>query len=516
MKTALALLLTASCISNPPMPPPAPVENPQAAGAGPAKPAAATAVPAPISTPDAEFRAKPPGPSAKTDFVAPAPKTIKLSNGLPVYLVERHDLPLVALALSFKSGADTASRARAGLPSMVLDLLDEGTQSRDAAALARGFEDLAAQYHTQADADSSTVSFSALAGTFEPTLELFADVVLHPAFRKPDFERVQKQRLGQIAQSLDDPQAIGQHVLARVLFGEKHPWAFPSDGTVDSIKALTPQDLAGWHKAHFQPANAAMFVVGDVTEAALKDALEKRFAGWKNSGAPKPPKNTAPKAGVRVVTLVDKPDAPQSQIWIGEIGVSSMAPDIFPVRIMNNILGGSFNSRLNGNLRTEHAYSYGAFSFFDTHREAGAFAAASGVVADKTGEALGEFMKELARMKTGEITDAELNDAKDGLVRTIPALFASNEATAGALARAWSHGLPADYYARYQERVLAVTKEDVARAARERLHPDNMAIVVVGPGKIIEEKIAAMKFGRVEVRDANGEAVKAARAAAGK
>ena len=516
MKNAIVLLLAASCVTNPSMPAPAPVENPQAAGAGPAKAVGPTKAPAQVSTPDAEFRAQPPGPSASTEFHAPAPNVLKLSNGLPVFLVERHDLPLVAMALAFKSGADTATRAKAGLPSMVLDLLDEGTPSKDAAAIARGFEDLAAQYHTQADADASTVSFSALSGTFEPTLELFADVVLHPAFRKPDVERVQKQRLGQIAQTLDDPQAIGQHVLSRVIFGEKHPWAFPAEGTVDSIKALTATDLAAWHKAHFQPSNAAMFVVGDVTEAALKAALEKRFAGWKNSGAQKPPKNTAPRSSERVVTLVDKPDAPQSQIWIGEVGVSSMAPDVFPVRVMNNILGGSFNSRLNGNLRTEHAYSYGVFSFYDAHREAGPFVAAGGVVADKTAEALGEFMKELTRMKTGEISDAELADAKDGLVRTIPSLFASNEATSQALARAWSHGLPADYYSRYQQRVLAVTKEDVAKAARERLHPDNMSIVVVGPGKIIEEKLVGLKYGRIELRDANGEAVKAARAAAGK
>src|SRR4029077_10013337 len=131
-----------------------------------------------------------------------------------------------------------------------------------------------------------------------------------------------------------------------------------------------------------------------------------------------------------------KPDAPQSQIWIGEVGVSSNAPDVFPVRVMNNILGGSFNSRLNVNLVSEHAYSYGVFSFYDTHREEGPFVAEGGVVSDKTAESLVEFMTELARMKSGEVSDIELADAKEGLIRAIPLLFASNEKTAGAYARA--------------------------------------------------------------------------------
>jgi zinc protease len=223
-----------------------------------------------------------------------------------------------------------------------------------------------------------------------------------------------------------------------------------------------------------------------------------------------------PKRGGRIIYMVDKPGAPQSQIWIGEVGVASTAPDIFPVRVMNNILGGSFDSRLNGNLRSEHAYSYGAFSFYDTHREAGPFAAAGGVVSDKTAEALGEFIKELERMKTGEVSAAELSDAKDALEQAIPALFASDERTAGAYARAWLHGLPADYYATYQQRVEAVTKDEVAKAARDRLHPNEMAVVVVGPEAAIAPRIEALKLGRIEVRDANGEARKAAAAAAGK
>jgi predicted Zn-dependent peptidase len=465
-------------------------------------------------TPDAPFRAQPPAPAPAAPFRAPVPQDLILANGVHAYLVERHDVPLVAVALSVRSGADTDPAGRAGLSSFTLDMLDEGTPTRDAAAIAKGFEDLAARYTVVPDADSSALLVVALTDTLPKTLDIFADVALRPAFTEADLKRVKQERLGQIAQALDDPATVGQHVLSRVIFGEKHPWGFPAEGTVKSIQALGRKDLVAWHAGAFRPSNAAFFVVGDVTAAQLKPLLEERFKSWHESSAPKPRQRAMPKGGDRVVTVVDKPDAPQSQIWIGEVGVASAAPDVFPARVMNNILGGTFNSRLNGNLRTEHAYSYGAGSFFDTHREAGPFIAEAGVVSAKTAEALTEFLRELTRMQSGEVTDEELSDAKAALVHSIPARLASDEQAAQAYAAAWSHGLPADYYATYEDRVDAVTKADVAKAARDRLHPDKMAIVVVGPEAQIESGLAGLKVGRIEIRDANGEARKAASAAA--
>jgi zinc protease len=479
-------------------------------------PPPAQAQAAPQRTPDSSFRAQPPPPGRPLEFRASIPQQLALSNGLPIYLIERHDIPLIAIDLALRAGADTDPSGKAGLASLALDLLDEGTPSRDAAAIARAFEDLGARYAAGAEADSSRLSVTTLSDTLDPVLEIFADVALNAQFRNADVERVRVERLGQIAQALDDPQSVGQHVLSRVIFGEKHPWGYPGEGTARSVKAISRQDLIAWHKAWFRPSNAALFVVGDTNAATLLPLLEKRFASWKEGKRPPEARSRRPKNAARVVTLVDKPGAPQSQIWIGEVGVSATSPDIFPVRVMNNILGGSFNSRLNGNLRTEHAYSYGVFSFYDVHREAGPFVAAGGVVSEKTADALGEFMKELSRMKSGEVGEPELADAKEALIRAIPALFASNDQTAGAYARSWSHGLPLDYYATYQQRVQSVTKDDVARAARERLHPQDMAIVVVGPSAEIAQRLEALKLGRIEFRDAEGEARKAVSAAEGK
>ena len=469
---------------------------------------------APPVTPDAPFRAGPPPPTAPAEFRPPIPKALALRNGLTIFLIERHEVPLVSVSLVVRAGEDTEPAGKAGLASFVLDMLDEGTRDRDAAAIARGFEDLAARYGIFADADASGVHVTALAETLGDVLALFSDVALRPTFRDADLERVRVERLGTIAQALDDPQSVGQHVLSRVVYGDTHPWAFPAEGTVNSIKSLKRSDLEKWHQSWFRPESAALFVVGDTTEAALLPLLEKSFGGWKPGKAPKATPHKVPK-GTRTIYLVDKPGAPQSQIWIGQVGVASGAPDVFPARVMNHILGGAGNSRLNSNLRTEHAYSYGVFSYFDTHREAGPFVAAGAVVSEKTAEALDEFLKELQRMKGGDVSDAELADAKESLIRSIPALFASDDQIAGAYARAWAHGLPLDYYEKYQARVESVTKDDVAKAARERLHPDEMAIVVVGPAATIAPKIEALKLAQIELRDANGDARKAAAAAQG-
>jgi predicted Zn-dependent peptidase len=265
------MLLAAACASTPKPAPEAAKPEPQMQP----RTEAASAQ----GTPDAAFRAQPPAPSAAVEFRAPVPRQLQLRNGLQVFLIERHDVPLVAVSLAVRSGEDTDPPGKAGLSSLVLDLLDEGTPTRDAVAIARGFEDLAARYGTNADADASRVSVTALSDTLDPVLELFADVVQHPAFRPADVERVRTERLGQIAQALDDPQSVGQHVLSRVLFGEKHPWGYPGEGTVKSVKSIARKDLVAWHKAWLRPSNAALFVVGDTDEGKLVPILEKRFGG---------------------------------------------------------------------------------------------------------------------------------------------------------------------------------------------------------------------------------------------
>ena len=513
MKRALLVVaLILGCASNPRAPDRAAAPVPEAgtSDGGLARTGPPPAGAEPQGTPDAPFRARPPPPSTPVLFHAPIPRMAKLSNGLPVWIVEYHEVPLVAVDLVVKSGSDTETQSQSGLASFVLDALDEGTGSRDSVAIARAFEDLAARYRTEADADSSEVLVTALSSTLPEVLQIFADVALHPAFRTADVERVREQRLGQIAQILDDPAQVAERILRRTIYGEKHPWAYPSEGTARSIAALQPPTLAKWHETYFRPNNAALVVAGDVRGDALLPLLERSFGAWRPGKVP--PARTKPPASAgapRTVIVVDRPGAPQSQIFVGELGIESAAPDRFAARVMNLIFGGSFNSRLNINLRTEHGWSYGAFSFFEEHRQAGPFISQSGVMADHTAEALSETFRELRRMQQGDVTDGELSDAKESLLHTIPARFTSGESVAELFARAFAHGLPPDYYATYAEHVASVTKEDVAKAARERLHPDRAAIVVVGPLAETRKALGSLGLGAVEVRDAQGEAMQA-------
>ena len=511
-RALLVMAFVAGCASKPPAPErtSASASDAGVSDGGLARTGPVPAGAEPQGTPDAPFRAQPPPPSAPVAFHAPVPRIAKLSNGLAVWIVEYHEVPLVTVDLVVKSGSDTEGSSQAGLASFVLDALDEGTGTRDSVAIARAFEDLAARYRTEADADSSEVLVTALSSTLPEVLPIFADVALHPAFRSTDIERVREQRLGQIAQILDDPAQVAERVLRRAIYGEKHPWAYPSEGTARSIAALQPPTLAKWHETYFRPNNAALVIAGDVNGDALLPMLEKSFGGWRPGKVP-PARTKAPaSAGApRTVIVVDRPGAPQSQIFVGELGIESAAPDRFAARVMNLIFGGSFNSRLNINLRTEHGWSYGAFSFFEEHRQAGPFISESGVMSDHTAEALSETFRELRRMQQGEVTDAELSDAKESLLHTIPARFTSGESVAELFGRSFAHGLPPDYYATYSEHVAAVTKDDVKKAARERLHPDRAAIVVVGPLEETRKALASLGLGAVEVRDAQGEAMQA-------
>ncbi len=346
-------------------------------------------------TPDAPFRQVLPAAGPQVVFRAPVPTVQTLRNGLAVWIVEDHAVPLATVELVVRAGEDTDPPGRPGTASFVADMLDEGTALRDASAIAAAFEDQAALFRSQSDKDSLIAAVSFPAASLTPVLDVFADCVLHPAFRRADLERVRALRLGDLAQLQADPAQIGKTVLDRTVFGDQSPWAFPSLGTVASIKAAGADQLSAWHRAWVRPNNAVLVVVGDVHSAELLPELERRFGGWTKAALPKR-RSVAPAAGKgpRVVTVVDRPGAAQSQLWVGELGVGASSPDLYAAQVASTVLGGGFKSRLNANLRSGKGYSYGAYSAFDVRREPGLFIAAAPVVADKTAEALRELLNE--------------------------------------------------------------------------------------------------------------------------
>jgi zinc protease len=487
----LAALLFAGCATHGPsaeaqLPPP-PVHPP------PPMPAAA----------EAGFRAKPPPAGPPVVFRAPVPTVLSLKNGLTVWLLERHDLPLVSMVLVVDAGSNTNPAGMPGVSYFVSAMLDEGTPTRDAVATAAAFEDVAAIFRASSEAETLTASLSVPTASLPQALAVYADVVLHPAFKPTDVERVRKLLLGELEQMMDDASQVGRNVLARVIYGDKNPWAFPAKGTLQATRKVSRTALASWHRTWVRPNNAALVVVGDVQAAELLPLLEARFAGWaaaKLPGAKLPP---AASRTSRPLVLVDKAGAAQSQVWMGQLAVSASSPDLYATRLANSAFG-SFKGRLNANLRTQHAYSYGAFSFLAERREEGTFVAAAGIVADKTPEAAQEFVSELSAIASKGITDTELAEARSAAIQGLPARFESNEATATAFASAQSLGFGTEYFAKLPDKYAAVTKAEADAAAHAHFSPELMPMVVVGPMQSLDARLKALNLGPVETRDAAG------------
>jgi zinc protease len=319
-----------------------------------------------------------------------------------------------------------------------------------------------------------------------------ADVTLRPTFAASDLERVRQERLTTLLQTRDSAASLAALAFSRAVFGRAHRYGTGVMGTELSVKAITRDDLAAFHRAHYVPGKAALVVVGDVTPDAVLPLLQQHFGGWTGKGAPRaslPPPAQVPK---RRVVLVDKPGVPQSQIRIGWVGPARATPDYFALEVMNTLFGGSFSSRLNENLREEHGYTYGAYSAFDMRRVAGYFSAQAGVQTDKTAEALTEFFKEFARITTFEA--GELARTKNNVALSYPAEFETSTQLSRKLEDVLVHRLPDDYFDRYVSRIQGVTSEQVQKAALRHLDPSRFVVVIVGDRTRIEKDVAALKL----------------------
>ncbi len=423
-----------------------------------------------------------------------------LSNGLPVWVVEMHEVPVVQVNLVVKSGSADDPAGKFGVASLATAMLTEGAGSRSSLELADAIEFLGASITTGSSTDGSAVRLHTPVARLADALPLMADIALRPTFPARDFARLRQQRLTSLLQARDDPSTIAALAFSRVLYGTTHRYGTATMGTAATLGAFTADDLRAFYDATFRPGNATLVVVGDVTPASVVPLLEGQFGAWKPASAgaghvtqPDPPRRTR-----REVFLIDKPGAAQSQIRIGMVGVPRSTPDYFPLQILNTVFGGSFSSRLNLNLREEHGYSYGAFSSFDMRLLAGPFSAGAGVQTDKTAEALKEVFTELTGMLQPVPAD-ELERAKNYVSLRFPAGFETTGDISRRLEETIVYGLPDDYFSRYVQNIGAVTAADVQRVARQYLQADRVAVVVVGDRKIIEPGIRALNLGPVRV-----------------
>jgi len=504
--TVTAVLACLTGCASTPKPSTAIPAAPSAAGptaTAPAPAPAAAPVPERI-TPDAPFRQLPPPAGPEAVFHPPAWKRFKLKNGLEVVLVEFHDLPLVDFNLMVKTGGAANPPDRAGLAELCARMLDEGTKTRSALEIADQLAALGATLSSGSSWDASNVSLQALSRNLDGALALFADVVQNPVFDPKETARVRDNLLTAITRRKDSPPTVANLTMARILYGPKHPYGWPMAGVESSIKAVGPNELRAFYDAYYHPNNAVLIVAGDTTEAALRTKLEAAFGKWKSKRvAPrKLPAAAAPTA--TKIFLVDKADAPQSSIRVGAIGIDRASADYFPVTVMNLILGGGFH-RLDLNLREGKGWTYGARSTFDSRRTPGPFSAGGEFVAAHTAESVSEILKEMTGMRDADVADAELSRAKDQIIKSFPARFATRANVAAQLAELAVFGLPDSQVTEYAAKIAAVTKDDIRRVSRKYLDPARVAVVVVGDRKTLAEPLG--KVAPVELRDLDGDPI---------
>lgn len=453
------------------------------------------ALPATSQVPD---RSAPPALGAPRPLQLPAIQRFKLSNGLPVVFMEKRGVPIIQVNMMVKTGSAMDPSDRSGLASLTAAMLDEGAGALSALELADAIDFLGARISTGAGAHTSSVALHTPVSKLAEALPLMADIAIRPRFDMEELERLRKERLTSLLQWHDQPSTIASITFSTKLFGPRHPYGLPGMGNEQSLRAMRVADLRRFHEAYYHPNNAALIVVGEINRGELEKHLEAVFGGWKGRTTATVNWPDAVQVEQRTVYLVDKPGAAQSEIRIGRIGVPRTTKDYFPLVVMNTILGGSFTSRLNQNLRETHGYSYGAGSFFDMRPLPGPFMAYSAVHTAVTDSALAEFFKELNGILK-PIPDNEFEKAKNYLALGYADNFESVGQIAGMLADMILYNLPDDYFNTYVEKVLAVKKEDVERVAREYIVPGKTLVVVVGDKAVIEKGIRRLNLGKLEV-----------------
>ena len=453
-------------------------------------------------------RSKAPLSAGKTTLSLPHFEKATLSNGLQVNLAQRHEIPTVELTLIVDAGFAADQFTRAGVASMTMAMLDEGTTTRTSLEIDDQLDRLGAGLGGRSGLDTSYVSLSALTDQFDKSLELFADVICNPSFPEVDFQRLKRQRLARIEQEKSAPSSTAFRLLPHLLYGSAHAYGTPLTGSghPDTVTAMTREDLVAFHQTWLQPGRSSLAVVGDVTLDELLPLLEKHLGQWKESAAP-PVKNIAgiPLPDQRAIYLVDKPGAQQSVVIGGLPALPTNNPHEPAIEMMNAILGGDFASRINQNIREEKHWSYGARTMFLDAKGPRPFLLYAPVQGDKTKETLQELDMELrGALGLKHFTEDELNQAKQNATLSLPGSFETKRAVIGAMQDILIYGLPEDHFDTYSDRINAVTIADAEAAAKRIIDPDRVIWIVVADAAATETPLAELGWGPIRHMDAEG------------
>lgn len=454
-------------------------------------------------------RTKAPKPGPPKDVEFPEYFDTTLSSGINLLVIENHKIPSVSVRLVFKNAGSYFDEDNYGAASLTAELLTKGTKMRSATEIAEEIDFLGGNLSSGSDWDGSYVSLSILKKYLDKGIDVLADVVLNPVFDDKEISRVKEQRIAAILQGKDDPSTLSDKMFNKAVF-EGTPYAYPQDGTEQSIGKISRGDIAAFYDKHYLPSNLILAFVGAISpEEALK-IVESKFGNWK-----KKPVNGKNQAEIdnnstkeytnQYIYIVNKPGAVQSNIRVGHIGIARNNPDFLAVTVMNTILGGYFGSRINITLREKHGFTYGARSSFAPRIHPGDFSVDTDVRNDVTDSSVVLIIDELKNIIAGEVSDEELQTVKNYLTGLFPLQLETANSVATRVINLKLYDLPKNYYNTYISSINNLTKEEILDAARKYIYPDSLYIVISGNSKQIKDKLSLIK--EVKIYDADGKII---------
>lgn len=430
-----------------------------------------------------------------------------LKNGIELIVAHRSAVPIVNFRLSLDAGFASDQFAEPGTSSLAMAMLDEGTRRRNALEISDEAARLGARIGAGSGIDSSTVAMSALKENLDDSLDLYADIILNPEFPEAELERLRKQRLAQIAQEKTQPLGLALRIFPGLLYGKDHAYALPltGSGTEESVERISRESLIDYHRTWFKPNNATLIVVGDTTMAEIKPKLERLFSGWKPGDTPTKNIGDVPMRDQQQVYLIDRPGAQQSIIFAGNLAPPAGSGNDIAIETMNEILGGTFSSRVNMNLREDKHWAYGAFTAILDTKGQRPFITYAPVQTDKTMESIAELRRELTEfLAANPPTLEELNKVKDNNTLSLPGRWETANAVLGDIGEIVTFDLPDDYWDTYADRVRNLSLPEVNDAAKAVIKPDKLIWVVVGDRAKIEDRVRELELGDITFLDADG------------
>ena len=457
-------------------------------------------------TPSKIDRSTPPTPGETPGLNIPESWTLELENDLEVYGIEQTELPLVNFSLIIEGGHLLDDLSKNGVANLMTDIMMEGTANKTPAELEEAIDLLGANIFMYTTNESIVIRGNTLTRNFEETMDLVEEILLEPRWDEEELSRIKTSTINSIKRNEANPNVIANQVYNKLLYGENHPFAYPTSGTVESVEAITMQDLKDFYNKYFSPTVSRFHVVGDISQAQVKQVLADLENKWEPKEVNIPEFEVVNNRDRASLYFVDVPGAKQSVINIGYLALPRTSEDFFPAEVMNYKLGGSFSGNVNLVLREEKGYTYGARTGFSGSKIPGTFTASSSVRTNATGESVGIFKDEIAKYREG-ITPEDLEFTKNALIKSNARRFETQGSLLGMLQEMSAYDLPADYIEKEEEVIRNMTLEQHRELAQKYLDESKMAYLVVGDAATQFEQFKEMGFDEVKLIDKQGEEV---------